>query len=152
MVGKHAGRIRGSTALRNDKSHSCSQKRNRHCGHCRSNPSATTSTETARFIWTAVWKSRPPITAHLPAGSDAGSKCSGTACWFVSSIPKAGSCCANTYARSVAGIALKKKTTRNRDRFASPSYYGEPDERVLRAEHSATFFIASKENRVSAAS
>src|SRR5438132_10678938 len=69
MVGKHAGRIRGSTALPNDKSRSCSRRRNRHCCHCRSNPSATTSTETARFIWTAVWKSRLPITAHPQAGS-----------------------------------------------------------------------------------
>src|ERR1700730_14151520 len=75
-------------------------------------------------IWTGVSKSRPPTTACPRAGSDAWSKCSGTNSTFASSIPIAVCCCGNMCARNAAGIASKKKTTRNTDRCVSRSYCG----------------------------
>jgi len=75
----------------------------------------------------------------------------GIGCSFASLIQRPVSCCANMYARNVAGIASKQRTTRSRDRCASLSYCGEPAERALRSARSATLIYSSKENLVSAA-
>ena len=61
-------------------------------------------------------------------------------------------CCGSMYARNAAGIALKKRTTRNRDRCVSPSCCGEPAAPVLTSAHSATLFITNSANPASAAS
>jgi hypothetical protein len=45
---------------------------------------------------------------------------------FVCSIPRPGNCCANTCARSAAGIALKKRTAPNEHRCAPRNCYGAP--------------------------
>jgi transposase len=66
--------------------------------------------------------------------------------------PNNGRCYGNMCARNAAGIASKKKTTRNKDRCASLSYCGAPAAPALTSAPSATLFIANSENRVSAAS
>jgi len=61
-------------------------------------------------------------------------------------------CCGNMCARNAAGIASKKKTTRNTDRCVSLSYCGAPAAPALTSAHSATLFITNSANRASAAS
>src|SRR5713226_4374528 len=119
---------------------------------CPWNRSATTSTANGSCISTVVSKSRPPTMAYPRAGSDAWSECSGTNSTFASSIPTTVCCCGNMCARNAAGIASKKKTTRNTDRCVSLSYCGAPAAPALTSAHSATLFITNAANRVSAAS
>ncbi len=68
----------------------------------------------------------------------------GMGCSFASLIQRPVSCCANMYARNVAGIASKQRTTRSRDRCASLSYCGEPAERALRSARSATLIYSQQ--------
>jgi len=65
-----------------------SPKKNRPCFLCRWNPSATTSTENAWFISTAVSKSKQPITGYRQDGSDGSSKCNGCAARAILNPPQ----------------------------------------------------------------
>ena len=67
IAGKNAGPIRAFMARRNGKWRPCSPRKNHPCSLYLSNPSATTSTENASFIWTVVWRSKLLIT-DLPPG------------------------------------------------------------------------------------
>ncbi len=64
--------------------------------------------------------------ARRRAGLGACCASNGMSCMFACLIPRPGNCCANTCARSAAGIALKKRTTPSEHHCALPNCCGEP--------------------------
>ena len=110
------------------------------------------STANASCIWTAASKSKLLTMARRRAGSGACCECNGMNCMSVCSIPRPGNCCANTYARSAAGIALKKRTTPSEHRCVLRNCCGERVAPDRTSAHSATPSIASKARSVYAAS
>ena len=88
-------------------------------GRCRSSPSATTSTESARSTWTAASRSRRPTTACRPAASASVSWCNGMSCTCECWPPRRASCCASTSARSAA-VTVSTRTTDPHAHLARP--------------------------------
>ena len=116
-AGKSVGPTHAYMARQNVRWLLCSPKRNHHCSHYRSSPSATSSTASAPFTWMVASKWKPLTMALHQAGSDAAFACSGACCSSACSIRTPANYCASTYGRREDSTASSKRTARPRRRF-----------------------------------